>query len=53
MFDFIFVLCCKDTIKSNNCQIFKGKSYNKGYYLTFVNRKIKYYCYFTYYLLCY
>lgn len=25
MFYFIFVLCCKDTTKSNNYQIFKGK----------------------------
>lgn len=53
MFDFVFVLCCKDTTKSNNYQIFKGKSYHIVYYLTFLNRKIKHYYLFTYYLLCY
>lgn len=53
MFYFIFVLCCKDTTKSNNYQIFKGKSYYIVYYLTFLNRKIKYYYLFTYYLLYY
>ena len=53
MFYFIFVLCCKDTTKSNNYQIFKGKSYYIIYYLTFLNRKIKYYYLFTYYLLYY
>lgn len=53
MFYFIFILCCKDTTKSNNYQIFKGKSYYIVYYLTFLNRKIKYYYLFTYYLLYY
>lgn len=53
MFDFVFVLCCKDTTKSNNYQIFKGKSYHIVYYLMFLNRKIKHYYLFTYYLLCY
>ncbi len=53
MFDFIFVLCCKDTTKSNNYQIFKEKSYYIVYCLTFLNRKIKYCYLFTYYLLCY
>lgn len=53
MFDFIFVLCCEDTTKSNNYQIFKEKSYYIVYYLTFLNRKIKYCYLFTYYLLCY
>lgn len=51
MFDFVFVLCCKDTIKSNNYQTFCGKDYLKAYYLTFVNRKIKDYYYFIYCLL--
>lgn len=49
----MFVLCCKDTTKSNNYQIFKEKSYYIVYYLTFLNRKIKYCYLFTYYLLCY
>lgn len=53
MFYFIFVLCCKDTTKSNNYQVFKGKSYYIVHYLTFLNRKIKYYYLFTYYLLYY
>lgn len=53
MFYFIFVLCCKNTTKSNSCQIFKGKSYYIVYYLTFLNRKIKYYYLFTYYSLSY
>ena len=55
MFDLLFLfLYCKDTTKSNNRQIFKGKSYCIVYYLTFINRKIKYYYYFMYYLLrCY
>lgn len=53
MFYFIFVLCCKNTTKSNNYQIFKGKSYYIVYYLTFLNIKIKYYYLFTYYLLYY
>lgn len=53
MFYFIFVLCCKDTTKSNNRQIFKGKSYYIVYYLTFLNRKTKYYYLFTYYSLYY
>ena len=51
---FLF-LCCKDTTKSNNRQIFKGKSYCIVYYLTFINRKIKDYYIITYFLcyLCY
>lgn len=49
MFDFVFVLCCKDIIKSNIHQIKCGKSYEKAYYLTFVNIKIKEYYYFMYY----
>jgi hypothetical protein len=53
MFYFVFILCCKDTTKSNNYQIFKGKSYHIVYYLTFLNRKIKHHYLFTYYLLCY
>lgn len=53
MFYFIFVLCCKDTTKSNDRQIFKGKSYHIVYHLTFLNRKIKYYYLFMYYLLYY
>lgn len=52
MFDFVFVLCCKDTIKSNIHQIKCGKSYEKAYYLTFVNIKIKEYYYFMYYFSC-
>ena len=51
MFDFIFVLCCKDTTKSNKRQIFKGKSYYIAYYLTFINNKIKDYYIITYFLL--
>ena len=51
MFDFIFVLYCKDTTKSNNRQIFKGKSYYIAYYLTFINNKIKDYYIITYFLL--
>ena len=50
MFDFIFVLCCKDTTKSNNRQIFKEKSYYIVYYLTFINNKIKDYYIITYFL---
>ena len=50
MFDLIFVLCCKDTTKSNNHQIFKEKSYYIVYYLTFVNNKIKDYYIITYFL---
>ena len=46
---FLF-LYCKDTIKSNNRQIFKGKSYYIVYYLTFINNKIKDY-YIIYYFL--
>ena len=51
---FLF-LCCKDTTKSNNRQIFKGKSYCIVYYLTFINIKIKDYYIITYFLcyLCY
>ena len=51
---FLF-LCCKDTTKSNNRQIFKGKSYCIVYYLTFINRKIKDYYIITYFwcYLCY
>ena len=51
MFDFIFVLCCKDTTKSNKRQIFKGKSYYIAYYLTFIHNKIKDYYIITYFLL--
>ena len=47
---FLF-LYCKDTTKSNNRQIFKGKSYYIAYYLTFINRKIKDYYIITYFLL--
>ena len=51
---YVLFLCCKDTTKSNNRQIFKEKSYYIVYYLTFINRKIKCYYYFMYYLLrCY
>ena len=50
MFDLLFLfLCCKDTTKSNNRQIFKGKSYCIVYYLTFINRKIKDYYIITYF----
>ena len=47
---FLF-LYCKDTTKSNNRQIFKGKSYYIAYYLTFINNKIKDYYIITYFLL--
>ena len=51
MFDLLFLfLYCKDTIKSNNRQIFKGKSYYLVYYLTFINNKIKDYYIITYFL---
>ena len=50
MFDFIFVLYCKDTTKSNNRQIINRKSYSIGYYLTFINDKIKDYYTITYFL---
>ena len=51
MFDLLFLfLYCKDTTKSNNRQIFKGKSYCIEYYLTFINRKIKDYYIITYFL---
>ena len=52
MFDLLFLFfCCKDTTKSNNRQIFKGKSYYMVYYLTFINRKIKDYYIIAYFLL--
>ena len=52
MFYLLFLfLCCKDTIKSNNRQIFKGKSYYIVYYLTFINIKIKDYYINTYFLM--
>lgn len=52
MFDLLFLFfCCKDTTKSNNRQIFKGKSYYIAYYLTFINNKIKDYYIITYFLL--
>lgn len=44
-------LYCKDTTKSNNRQIICGKSYQKGYYLTFINTKIKDYYIITCFLL--
>ena len=51
MFYLLFLfLYCKDTIKSNNRQIFKGKSYYIVYYLTFINNKIKDYYIITYFL---
>lgn len=51
MFDLLFLfLCCKDTIKSNNRQIFKEKSYYIVYYLTFINNKIKDYYIINYFL---
>ena len=50
MFYLLFLfLCCKDTIKSNNRQIFKGKSYYIVYYLTFINNKIKDYYIINYF----
>ena len=52
MFDLLFLfLYCKDTTKSNNRQIINRKSYQIGYYLTFVNNKIKDYYIITYFLL--
>ena len=51
MFYLLFLfLYCKDTIKSNNRQIFKEKSYYIVYYLTFINNKIKDYYIITYFL---
>lgn len=44
-------LCCKDTTKSNNRQIINRKSYQIGYYLTFINNKIKDYYIITYFLM--
>ena len=46
---YVLFLYCKDTTKSNNRQIFKGKSYYIVYYLTFINIKIKDYYINTYF----
>ena len=48
---YVLFLYCKDTTKSNNRQIFKGKSYCIVYYLTFINNKIKDYYINTYFLM--
>ena len=51
MFVLCLFFCCKDTTKSNNRQIFKGKSYLIMYYLTFINNKIKDYYIIVYFLM--
>ena len=40
MFDFIFVLCCKDNNKILNRQIFRKENTEKIVFLTFINNNM-------------